>query len=171
MTLIVSSKISAVTLWLFIQKLFNYEYGITKFIEELCGVYKNENVEEWINHLNNFILKRRNILPDYQCDQNVDYVVGIDAYEGTNCIVYVGNPIKNRIIQSHNDYLRKKKKLIAIKRECQEYEQSQEYEYEQSQEYEYEQSQEYEYEQSQEYEHEQSQQHHYFRLLLLDKDV
>ena len=104
----VSAQVSPATLYIFIQKLSAYEPGLILIIEELCGLYRNQSVKEWIKLFQDFSLDRRYPLHEFVHPQIVDFVVGVDAIPSDNNITYVGQSIKNKTIHSHNEYLRTK---------------------------------------------------------------
>lgn len=105
---IVSAQVSATTLYLFIQKLSVYEPGLLKIIEELCGLYRNESVKEWIKLFQDFSLERRYNLHELQYPEE-DFIIGVDALPvHDNNIIYIGQSIKNKTIHTHDEYLRTK---------------------------------------------------------------
>lgn len=102
----ISPLITPAALSAFIKKLSNYEPGLRQFIEELCGVYKNESVHEWINIFQDLLLERR--YPISVLNYEIFATQGINVLHGKNNITYVGEPISKKTINSHNEYLRTK---------------------------------------------------------------
>jgi hypothetical protein len=81
---------SAVALKLFLNELGWWEEGLVKIIEEMCGVYKRQKIEEWFIDLLYFSI----------CDNSDNS--------------YAGSAIENGLFQEHKRYLESKEGIILV---------------------------------------------------------
>ena len=114
----VSFEVTPATLHILMINLEAYEPGISEYIQELCGVHKNNDIETWFALLSKFALMR--YYPPHQDQDNYNLVgpaysigddaLGLHATERGNA-VYVGELIRNKTIQKHCKFLTTMQKM------------------------------------------------------------
>ena len=113
MSVNVSNEVTSATLYTFILKITNYEPGITDYIKDLCGVHPNESLDKWFDIISKFVIKQWYPTQDYPYVIR-PFTLGHDALPIHNSnIVYYGDPIKNKTVHKHCEFLKE-----MYKRQC-----------------------------------------------------
>lgn len=106
----VSNEVTPATLYMFLNTLSDYEHGLTKYIQELCGVHINQSLTEWFDILSNF--KINSIYLTQELQNNINNITDNNKITNNICSIcdynnirYYGDPIKNFTINRHCMFL------------------------------------------------------------------
>lgn len=103
---------SACLIYMFLKKLNNYEYNLVRYIERICNIYKEEDIDKWLEILLNFSLNKIYHMHPFEYKLYELTPNKPNNIIATNDWTYKGDVIKNKIIYSHYTFLKTKFKYL-----------------------------------------------------------